>query len=94
MHAKKNKASPAVTTWRQITTVLKDKKKKGLTGYDLASFLPANLFASRKAEKKKRTRNFQYDSLVLVHEHLYKSISSCFWYKNTKNKYVESRIRN
>ena len=55
MHAKKNKASPAVTTWRQITTVLKDKKK-GLTGYDLASFLPVNLFASRKVEKKKTNK--------------------------------------
>ena len=41
--------------------------KKGGTGYKLASFLPVNLFASRKAGKYKQ-ENFQCDSLVLVHE--------------------------
>ena len=51
------------------------KDKKGGTGYDLAFY------------SNTKTRKFQWDLLVLVHEDLYQSI---FW----RNKYVESRIHN
>ena len=37
-------------------------KKKGLTGYDLASFLPVNLFASRKVEKKKKNEQETFNT--------------------------------
>ena len=58
------------------------KDKKGGTGYDLAFY------------SKTKTRKFQWDSLVLVHEDLYRSIFWRFYHKNAKNKYVESRIYN
>ena len=59
-------AATSTNVWRQITTVLKEKR---------ASFCPVNLFASKSL--KTQTGKFQCDSLVLVYEDLYQSIFWC-----------------
>ena len=64
-------AATSTNVWRQITTVLKEKRAK----HDLASFCPVNLFASKSL--KTQTGKFQCDSLVLVYEDLYQSIFWC-----------------